>query len=106
MLRKPHRVLAALFAPCLVALLPASADASPRQRRIEACGQARSDGERQERGCWRLRHEAGAGFAIHGGAPVTGFYADAPADRESAASRAAQRQRDWTRAKAVAGAQP
>ncbi|MEH3147920.1 MAG: hypothetical protein PGN34_21840 [Methylobacterium frigidaeris] len=107
MLRKPpRRVLAALLSPCLLALLPTLAEASPRQRRAEACREARSDAERQERGCWRLRHDTGPGFAIHGGAPVAGFYADVPAERESAESRAAQRRRDWTRAKAMTQAQP
>lgn len=105
MLRKPslsHCLLAllALAAP-LSPIVPASAsEASPRQNRAEACTRARSDGERQALGCWRLRHEAGRGQRIHGGAAVADFYATVPAEREAADAKADQRRRDWARARA------
>lgn len=105
MLRKPSlppRAFArlALLAPLVLTALPGAADASPRDRRAEACTRARSDGERQALGCWRLRQEAGRGRRIHGGAAVTEFYATVPAEREAAESKADQRRRDWVRARA------
>ncbi|KMO17598.1 hypothetical protein [Methylobacterium indicum] len=104
MLRKPSlspRRLASVAAITLaLATLANAAEASPRQNRAEACSRARSDGEREGLGCWRLRHEAGRGQRIHGGAAVADFYATVPAERESADAKADQRRRDWARARA------
>ncbi len=107
MLRKPslsYRALIRLAFVSSLVLAPlalaGSAEASPRQSRAEACTRARSDGERQTLGCWRLRHEAGRGQRIHGGAAVADFYATVPADRETAEAKADQRRRDWVRARA------
>jgi len=80
-------------------LLIGGAEASPRERRAEACTRARGDGERQALGCWRLRQEAGRGQRIHGGAAVADFYATVPVEREAADSKADQRRRDWARAR-------
>ncbi|TNC10438.1 hypothetical protein FF100_22465 [Methylobacterium terricola] len=105
MLRKPSlspRAFAclALMAPLVLTALPGAAEASPRDRRAEACTRARSDGERQALGCWRLRQEAGRGQRIHGGAAVAEFYATVPVEREALQSKADQRRRDWARARA------
>ncbi|MET7246126.1 hypothetical protein ABZT49_22510 [Methylobacterium sp. EM32] len=105
MLRKPSLSPRALILGSLaLAALAGSAAASPRDTRAEACTRARSDGERQALGCWRLRQEigqeAGRGQRIHGGAAVADFYATVPAEREAAESKAAQRRRDWVRARA------
>ncbi|MGX7707244.1 hypothetical protein [Methylobacterium sp. Gmos1] len=102
MLRKPQpssRALVLLGSLALAALA-GSAEASPRNTRAEACTRARSEGERQALGCWRLRDEAGRGQRIHGGVAVADFYATVPAEREAAASKADQRRRDWVRARA------
>ncbi|MCF4125768.1 hypothetical protein [Methylobacterium sp. SyP6R] len=102
MLRKPSLSRLAVIAPVLAPLLALAghAEASPRANRAEACSRARSDGEREALGCWRLRHEAGRGQRIHGGAAVADFYATVPADREAVESKADQRRRDWVRARA------
>ncbi|MGF3023000.1 hypothetical protein ACQVP2_09240 [Methylobacterium aquaticum] len=100
MLRKPSLSRLAIFAPFALVALAGQAEASPRANRAEACTRARSDGERQGLGCWRLRHEAGRGQRIHGGAAVEDFYATVPADREATESKADQRRRDWVRARA------
>ncbi|SFU30354.1 hypothetical protein SAMN02799631_00020 [Methylobacterium sp. 174MFSha1.1] len=101
MLRKPSLSPRALLLGSLALLaLAGSAAASPRDSRVEACTRARGDGERQALGCWRLRDEAGRGQRIHGGAAVADFYATVPAEREAAESKAAQRRRDWVRARA------
>ncbi|AWN50858.1 hypothetical protein [Methylobacterium sp. 17Sr1-1] len=101
MLRKPLLSPRALLLGSLaLAALTGSAAASPRDTRAEACTRARSDGERQALGCWRLRDEAGRGQRIHGGAAVADFYATVPAEREAAESKSDQRRRDWVRARA------
>ncbi len=113
MLRKPSLSRLAVLAPLALssvtlAAFAGHAEASPRASRAEACTRARSDGEREALGCWRLRHEAGRGQRIHGGAAVEEFYATLPADRETAESKADQRRRDWVRARArgrVAGSE-
>jgi hypothetical protein len=99
MLRKPSLIRVALLGPLVLAALSGIAEAAPRDRRAEACTRARSDGERQALGCWRLRQEAGRGQRIHGGAAVADFYATVPVDREAADSKADQRRRDWARAR-------
>ncbi|KMO10030.1 hypothetical protein [Methylobacterium platani] len=99
MLRKPSLSRLVLLAPLALAAFSSTADASPRDRRAEACTRARSDGERQALGCWRLRQEAGRGQRIHGGAAVADFYATVPVERETAESKADQRRRDWARAR-------
>ncbi|AWN48885.1 hypothetical protein DK419_23130 [Methylobacterium terrae] len=107
MLRKPPLSRLALLAPLALAALSGAAEASPRDRRAEACTRARSEAERQALGCWRLRQEAGRGQRIHGGAAVAEFYATVPVEREAAGAKADQRRRDWARARArgsVAGA--
>ncbi|KMO37707.1 hypothetical protein VQ02_12815 [Methylobacterium variabile] len=100
MLRTPPLSRLALLGSLALAALAGSAEASPRERRTEACTRARSDGERQALGCWRLRTEDGRGQRIHGGAAVAEFYATVPAEREATESKADQRRRDWVRARA------